>query len=370
MTAIIDSPTTKTSRRTRKRNFTPWLGVDIGTHSVKLATVVPDANDRLTLGSVQRVLWPAGTNPFSSADHFAQALQHLLRETEVEWSQHSPRIAAFSLPACALSEQELPVSASDESAVEAEAVETIRQIYQTAPDSLAFDCWSPPQIEDAFNDDGRATLIWADPNVVGGAVTAFQKCGLQADVLDTPTLVTARASRLDSDVDPAGSELVVDWGAGGITLTWLLDGHTRFSRTSIHGGCQEVVAALADKFHLDALEGELLLSRYGLPGESRTELSVAIEACLAESLDVLHQEIDRTILFLGSRYPRHGVERCLLIGGGAALRNLPAWITRQTDLPTRVWSLPFSTTMFPASDLLPGPLFAQAAALSALAVES
>lgn len=354
MNATLDRPTTRFVQGLAGRKFTPWLGVDIGTSAIKLAVVVPDGAGGVRLTHAQRLSWPAGAEPFASAEQFGQTLKQLLRNSHTDWAQHGARTAAFTLPACALSEQSL----TDTN----EAGATIQGIYQASPDDLAFDCWSTSEPDDA-------TLIWADPDVVQGAIKAFAKCGLAADVLDTATFATARASQLASTDECPHSELVVDWGAGGVTLTWLLDGQPRFTRTSIHGGCLEVLETTAATFGLDIPEAELLLSKYGLPGSIDIELSGRIEACLAELLDLVLQEIDRTADFLASRFPGQRVESCLLIGGGAAIRNLPHWISQQTDLPTRVWSLSSDTGSQVVCDLQPAPLFAQAAALSALALD-
>lgn len=354
MTATIDRPLSRFTQRFSSRRFTPWLGVDVGTYAVKLAVVVPERANSLRLVHAQRLAWPAGTEPFASAEQFQQALKQILKDTRTDWSHHDVRTAALTLPACALSEQPL--------ADVTEAAASIQQIYQASPGDLAFDSWTT-------SDEDDATLVWADPDVVRGAIKAFTKCGLTADVLDTSTFATARASQLAS-ADTARSELVVDWSAGGITLTWLLDGQPQFTRTSIHGGCLEVLETIAQTFELDIPEAELLLSRYGLPGSVNVELCTHIEHCLTEPLDFVLQEVDRTVNFLASRYPGRGVESCLLIGGGAAIANLSEWISRQTGLATRAWSLN-STAGSPGDcDLIPAPLFAQAAALSALALES
>ena len=353
MTATLDQRMTRFVQRLSSRQFTPWLGVDVGTYAVKLAVVARDGMGGARLTHAQRIMWPAGAEPFQSAEQFGQALKGLLRESQSDWAQYGVRTAAFTLPACAFSHQ--PMNDASEAAA------AMQDLYQAASDELAFDCWSTPETDDV-------TLVWAEPGVVQAAIKAFGKCGLSADVLDTASFATARASQLASK-GTANSELVIDGGAGGITLTWLCNGEVRFNRTSIQGGGMEALEAVAATFSLGIPEAELLLSKYGLPGAVDDELRTRMEVCFIEALELVLQEIDRTVNFLGSRFPRDQVQSCLLIGGGAAIRNLPFWISQQTERPTHVWSLPASGSSQFVCDLRPTPLFAQAAAQSALALE-
>ncbi len=118
-----------------------------------------------------------------------------------------------------------------------------------------------------------------------------------------------------------------------------------------------------------------MVARYGLLNTDSAErdghgLSRAVEKCLTEPLQLLLGEFDQTLGFLGSRYPRQPVARCLLIGGGAAILHLDRWLAQQTNVPAQSWQLPLGRACQVDVTLLPTPIFAHAAALSALAFES
>ena len=379
MTALATSAfeaTTAPRRRIRRRT-TPWLGVDVGTHSVKLAVVGQNAAGHWELLRAKQVAWPYHADPFGSPELLSAALREVLTGSRADWEYPKLRNVAFSLPGCALSRQEVAADSHDATAVERSARAAMQQLYGERSEQLAFDAWLPDAVPNSFADAPSTGLVWADAEVVSQSLAAFRHCRLAADVLDAEPLTTARASELFrtafSDTQ-ANSELVVDWGATGISLTWLFDGQPRFRRTSIQGGFAEAIQSVAERFSLAVSDAEFMLARYGLPGAGSSiagndGLSQSIESCLTEPLQILLDEFDRTLGFLGSRYPRQPVQRCLLTGGGAAIRRLDAWLSQQTDIPARSWNLPTGRDCLADSSLLPAPVFAHAAALSALAWE-
>ncbi len=377
MTALATYPTSfsaKSGIRSRRR-VKPWLGVDIGTSSVKLVIVRPNAAGQWELTCAYQVPWPDHTDPFASPEFLGLALREVLAESRADWECPRLRKVAFSLPQMALSQQAIATESLDAATIEQMTAATIQEIYGDRPSRLAFDTWQPDAVSNSFAGPPSANLVWADPAVVSESLAAFRRCGLVAEVLDTEPLTTARAAELAtqgtaSNDDEPVSEIVIDWGATGITLTWLFDGQPRFQRTSIDGGVADAVQVVQDTFSLSVPEAELMLSRYGLADSGKSGLASAVENCVSDSLQILLDELDRTLSFLSSRFPRQPVTRCLLTGGGAAIRNLDTWLGQQTGLAASVWSLKSHCGCLSQSSLLPAPVFAHAAALSALAWEA
>lgn len=370
MTSFAAMPTSSRPRsRQRNRSSNPWLGVDVGTCSVKLAVVGQNRFGEWELTRAVCVPWAQDADPFASPEALSESLEQVLQDTRSEWEIPKLRRAAFSLPGLALSYQELSVSSDDVEAVDSQAADAMTQLYGDRPENLAFDAWLPDSAGQSLQDDPQVNLVWADPDVVSRTLLAFKRCGLAAGVLDVAPFTTARAFELFDPMSVSGSELVVDWGASGLSLTWICDGRPRFHRTASHGAFTSALKIVSDALSLPFPECELLLSKYGLTDKLPNGYSAAVDACLAGPLDDLIDEIDQTLAYLSSRYARWPVQRCLLIGGGAAVRHLDGWLGQQTEFDVQVWSLP-SPGNSSSKLLTPDPLFASAAALSALAYES
>ncbi|WP_166831137.1 pilus assembly protein PilM [Thalassoroseus pseudoceratinae] len=347
---------------------TPWLGVDVGTHSIKLAVVTRNRRGQWNLDYAQRIPWPKDAEPFSSADRFGEALHEVLRQAESVWRTKNLTQVAFSLPSSAVSTQDLCHDADDLATIHTTATQTIREIYGSRPEKLAFDVWRPDPVEDSFADPPTSQLLWAEPDVVKNCVEVFRDCRLTAEILDMPPLTTARASEMLEGARE--SELIVDWGVTRLTLTWILKGRPRFTRYSIQSGVADLVQSINDAQDLTSTDTELVLARYGLPADTISGFNRTIEKTAADSLEVLLDEIDCTLTYLGTRYPRRTIDRIVLSGGGAAIRNLDYWLTSQIGIDSVQWMLPFGDGQATWQSLDPIPLFAHAASLSGLGYES
>lgn len=345
-----------------------WLGVDVGTHSIKLAIVTHDRPGEWKLNYAQRIPWPSDAEPFASADQFGDALRDVLERSRSGWRTTNLTRAAFSLPKAAISSEDMQVDTDDPATVLTTAAQTMQQLYGSRSEKLAFDVWQPEPVDGGFADPPASQLLWAEPDVVTNSLAAFRACRLTADVLDTPPFTTARASEMM--VDSSDSELMIDWGWTRLTLTWILNGRPRFTRFSIQGNVADLVQSVCDAQDLTPSSTELLLARYGLPGETISGFNRVIEKAATDSLQILLDEIDSTLTYLGSRYPRQPINRIILSGGGAAIRNLDQWLSSQIGIDAIQWALPSGVDRTLRQSLWPTPLFAQAAALSGLGCES
>ncbi|MDB5388209.1 MAG: hypothetical protein JWM11_3855, partial [Planctomycetaceae bacterium] len=114
-----------------------------------------------------------------------------------------------------------------------------------------------------------------------------------------------------------------------------------------------------------------LLSTCGIPNphlehSERTELQEVVADFGGELLDQLAAELNKTLSYLGSQRPELLPEEILLVGGGATIQNVDAWLNFETGLPVSPWR---PQERIPTSTFLDGQsveLLAQAAALSEL----
>jgi general secretion pathway protein L len=129
-----------------------------------------------------------------------------------------------------------------------------------------------------------------------------------------------------------GIQVVMDLGASKTTLCLIEDGKLLGIRTILSGG-RDLTQALKEKLDLSFEEAERAKQRGGLESdEDQTHLLFSV-------LDNLVSEVKRTIhLYTAGR--KQAIRSLHLCGGGARLRGLQAYLTRQLGLEPTLLVVP------------------------------
>jgi len=149
-------------------------------------------------------------------------------------------------------------------------------------------------------------------------------------------------------------------------LVLVAKGRPLYTRTLRGCGLQNWMLPLQTNLGLSLEECQQLLVRYGLPAPQQAA-SVASQTTLrliANSLQSLVEEIERTLDFLGHQFRDRKPRRLWLFGGGALVRNLPAYLSQRLRIAAVPWQI------HSAGEDLEAPLYGIAAGLSQLAWEN
>lgn len=135
---------------------------------------------------------------------------------------------------------------------------------------------------------------------------------------------------------PADGRLIVDIGHTRTLVLAAFDGGIAHTRVLRHGG-HEVTEAIAEAYRLDWHEAEVAKhedafvasARHPAPSDAMHRMSEVV----ARGLRPLVLELRRTVLAI-RREKRMRVARADLLGGGARIRNLAAYLGEQLNVPT------------------------------------
>ena len=350
-----------------------WIGVDVGTHAVKLAQVMRDgAQVRLHRAAVieRPASWSsdntlANEQPITSYPEIRAAL---------ECGGFSGRSAVCTLPMnlCELRGLNLPPGNDHER--HTMAADELAEDWAERKTPLEFDFWEL--------DTGRAekSTDTFNVNILAAArpwiVQLWRDCrqsGLDCWAIDGVPLALARAVGLVAGRDSTRRALAVDWGFSNTTLAIVGESRAWYSRRIPDCAFHKVLNAVMDMFDVTLEQAQHLVDAYGLTSSMSTspidqEIQPAITAAASDALEQLVRQLARTLQFAESQRRHLQPEAVWLMGGGASMRNINHYLTEALKLPVHVWTLSAAdaTPIECATDNR-SALFGGAVALSSLA---
>lgn len=349
-----------------------WIGVDVGTHSVKLAQVVRDgASVRLHRAAViQR------PTTWTGEDSLAQD-QPISSQTEIsaalDCGNFSGRnvICALPMNACQLRSLNIPPGSDQErrTIIADELAEEFAEIGN----AMEFDFW---EMEAARSDKGtdacNVSVLAASRLWVGQIWRDCRQAGMDCWAIDGLPLSMARAIGMVGGLGGGRRALAIDWGYSNTTLCIVGDNRPLYSRRIQDCGFGRVLDSIMEAFAITRDEAQYLAEAEGLAlpeesGSDRTEIARAIASAAASSLDDVIRQTSRTLQFMEMQRRHLQPSAIWLMGGGASLRNIAPVLSQALSLPVHIFSLAAESEPIACAAGNRSAVFGNASALSALA---
>lgn len=305
------------------------LGIDLGTHSVKVAELRSSFRTQELIGFWQAPLGPtSGTLPTLEEQLAALATLSLTVGTRAD-------VVVVSLPGAGTATHRLSFPFSDSRRLEQTlGFEVEGQIPFDLAD-VVYDYDVLSQVRAKGKGVARTELL---VGVARRAAVSDLMAGLTALGLD-PRIVTLPGLALQQlplplDPKPGGSDAVLDLGHSRSNLVIRDSGRAIFAR-SFDGGGLGLTLALARAGNLSIPEAEVLKERSSLlQGDPETQ------QLLTRALLPVIREVRQTLKQVEG-LAKKGADRLWLTGGTASLDGLPELLARELGIEvTRVSSLP------------------------------
>jgi type IV pilus assembly protein PilM len=347
-----------------------WIGVDIGTHTVKLAQVSRDAMGvRLHRAAViQR------STSWISEDTLALE-QPVTSQPEIqaalECGGFAGRDAVCTLPmnVCQLRGLNVPPGTDQERRTM--VADVLADDWAEKKVVMEFDFWElDADRAEKSGDSFNVNVLAASRPWISQLWHDCRRCGLNCWGIDGIPLSMARAVSLAGGLGGGKRVLTVDWGFSNATLCVVGDGRPLYSRRVHNCGFGRILDAIMSVFHVNLDEAQHLTDTDGLAPQDNAlstdaEAQAAITDAASETLDELIRQLKRTLQFMESQRRHLQPTALWLMGGGASLRNVAPHLAHAIQLPVHVWALPDPPNA--CAQRQRGALFSGAAALSALA---
>ena len=322
-----------------------WIGVDIGTHTVKLAQAVRDgAGARLHRATIIQ-------RPTSWTSDDALALEQPITSSleihaALECGGFGGHNAICSLPmnVCQLRCLNVPPGTDQErrTIIGGELAEDWAEL----PHSMEFDFW---EMEAARTDKGtdsyNVSVLAASRLWVSQLFHDCRKNGLDCWSIDGVPLAMARAVALVGGASGGRRALAVDWGYSSVTLCVVGDERPLYSRRIHDCAFGRVLDAIMRTFDVTLDEAQHLTDSQGLAAteaDSSADAAMcrAITEAAAQPIEELVRQIRRTLQFTEAQRRHLQPAAIWLMGGGAAMRNAAPYLANELELPVQAWKLP------------------------------
>ena len=347
-----------------------WIGVDLGTHTVKLAQLEKRAG-KLQLAEAlilrRRQPWPASDEgaaiePLNSGEELRAGLSL--------GSEFSGRAAAVILPMAICDVRECQIAADADSDRGTLVAQELDSTYGNTLETREYGYWPIDISKEAQPSTENLIALSIDQEWAVQIAEDMTESGLVGRVLDGLPLALARAVKLSRLAAANQPVAAVDWGCQRATLCIVLNGHPYFVRCLRGAGFAQVIDALCKTLSVSAEEAQKLLTDHGLPNRklnTSEDLQLVIEEVIDEAIAAFIEELNRTVTYLGQQRRNLAPAKVILFGGGAAVKNVSQFLFDKIDVPVETWHVPDNWSQSHSLPQLSIELMGPAIALSSLA---
>lgn len=334
------------------------VGLDLGSASIKLVEL-----ERTPAGMrlVRRVLQelPLGS-PMDPAQQLSwlQAVMKESRASEVHLALDHPAVAIQHIRVPPMSPEEL-----------AEAVKW--QVKDLVPFPVAEAVLDYEMIEEVWEKDIKklSVVVAAVPRrIIQEQLALIAQAGATVTSITPTALAILRTFQALSPERLTASVAIIELGAARTHVVIVKEGRLRLAR-DLPLGSAEITRALAgvspggQGVPFDAAKAERVKRHVGIPTENLealTEEGVSLgqlAALIHVVLDKLMTDLRRILDFYHVHLHEGGVERLLVVGGGADLKHLPNVLREGLGLPVECYNplLVLSSTAMDHADVEDGP---------------
>jgi type IV pilus assembly protein PilM len=349
-----------------------WIGVDIGTHTVKLAQASRD-RDSVRLYRAAVIQRPGAWNGDDALSHEQPITSSPEIRAALECGGFVGRNAICTLPmnVCQLRGMNVPAGSDQER--RAMASHELTQEWADSKMPIEFDFWETDAPRGEKSGDSFNVSILAAPRP--WVVQLWQDCrqtGLDCWAVDGTPLAMARAVGIVAGRDRSRPALAVDWGYSNTTLAIVSENRSLYSRRIQNCAFSRVLNAVSEALDVTLDEAQHLTDTQGLTRPqpdplSDAQIQSAITDASSETLEELVNQLARTLQFAETQR-RHLQPSCVwLMGGGASMRNVAPYLADALKVPVDVWYMPPESNPIPCAAEHRSAIFAGAVALSASA---
>lgn len=323
-----------------------WIGIDVGTSSVKLAQVKMHGH-RWELVNYQTIVFPEqGKDQDDDTDKpspsVADNLVASLKENPRVFSLFQGRKAACVLPMSLADLQTLTIPDGNQHELQMMVNQELEMLSNGGQEEKEFTFWE--ERFSRYNPDGmiQAAVVTARKSDVLTIANSLLDASVHCHMMSAIPVAIARAIRLRELSGSSGVQAGFDWGTTSPMFTVVEDGHPVFSRVFRNCGFGNITRLLKVRMGLNRQESLHLLKTFQSPNNPAEMKSIenAISEMLVTPLKSLAREFRKTLEFIQQKRPDLVIEKMWLLGAGAGMSEVEALLHQITGIPTQVWTLP------------------------------
>jgi type IV pilus assembly protein PilM len=360
------------------RYATDILGVDLGSHTLKVLQLRVRGKHFSVVGFAQKEVWPLLAEAQTEDDKraaYARALKEVIKT-----QRFKPRGAALALSGSYSIVRFLSLSKPFKTDARTGLPAQAHEISPFEPDDTTFDV----RILDEDASRANAMAVIGQKRAIGNAIAILNKAGLRSSVILNDALALESAYDFLHGAETEQPIVLVNIGAATTTVTIVENRVLKAARTLNIAG-DALTRAVKRDFNVSAEEAESLKKEYGLFGhrmaasarqptghneafriynETAVRVFKALDRPIHELIVDIHRTIDAFLDKRGKDAPH--MSKIVLSGGGASLKSLQEMLGTETGMPVEV----FQPLEQPGGGKPEGAVGADAAVVFGLALTS
>jgi type IV pilus assembly protein PilM len=185
-------------------------------------------------------------------------------------------------------------------------------------------------IGDSPSDQTKQEILLSSvPNkFIEGRLDLLESIGLNVIAFEPDNLAMARALAV-SDAVP---QLLLDVGHRSTDLVVVMNGVPHLTR-SIPTGVEAIVRSAIQNLNIDDKQAEQFVFKFGL---SKEKLEGQVFQAVTGTVDLLVNEIEKSIKFFQTRYGTAKIERIVVTGGASVIPEFPLYLANKFNLNVEI----------------------------------
>jgi type IV pilus assembly protein PilM len=318
------------------------IGLDIGTHSIKLVEIEDSKKGRILknfgiIGLPQNAIVEGS---IKEMEIVSSAIKELYKQLKIKNKNVAASISGYSVIV-----KKITISRRGEAELEYTIDEEAEQYipFDISDVNLDYEVLSTPEAEGPNRDEGEMAglmdvmLVAAKKDIVDDYVSLLQLSGLNPVVLDVDAFSAQNAFEIASgEEEISGCYAIVNVGAEELGINAVKNGISIFTRDSSYGGSQ-ITEAIMSRFDVSYEEAD----RIKLGGTKVEKERETLEDIFTSVVSGWVQEIKRALDFLGTTYPDETIDKIFLTGGSCRIPGFREYLEMETEIPVEELN-PFS----------------------------
>ncbi len=300
-----------------------FFGLDIGTSGIRLVKIAHPSNALQAYAYMPLDIKIAISDSKSDQQKLAQSVKTLVAKSGIRTKN-----VAVGLP----SQRVFTAVVDIERLNNDELSKTIRlQADSLIPTPIAESKIDWELIGDSPQDKTKVEVLLSSVpnNYVENRLDILENVGLNVIAFEPDSLALVRALIAP---DSSQAQMVLDMGNFSTDLVIILNGSPRLIR-SIPTGYDQIIKAAIQNLNIDDAQARQFVTKFGLNPQ---KLEGQIFHAISGVVDLLMNEVDKSIKFFSSRYQVAKIERIIVAGNASSLPDFPVYLANKFNLNVEV----------------------------------
>lgn len=305
------------------------VGLDIGTHSIKLVEVeeTKKGYQLLNIGIIPLPQETIVDGTIMDVTAAAEALRNLLESEKIKTKDSAISISGHAV---IVKKIKLPLMSEDQLA-ESISWEAEQYIPFDVDDvNIDFQILEPKE-DELMSNQMEVILVAAKKEKINDYTGLILEAGLNPSVVDVDTFALQNVFELNHSIDENEVTALVNIGASVTNINILKGNISTFTRDVPIGG-NRYTEAIQKQLQVGYRQAETLKMGANIAGFSPGKIAPII---LSVTKD-LTQEINRSFEFFRSASTNLEIHKIILSGGCACIKGLDRFITENLNIPTDI----------------------------------